>query len=751
VLKIRAQLGFCSGNSGDPIFTETFGTGTSNNNLPFGTTNYTYVNGFPNDGNYTVSNGTFGNGFDWHQIQDHTSGDINGKCFIVNAVNVAGEFYNTTITGLCENTTYEFSAWLINLVRAGSFCSFQPGGTIPIDVRFEIWDNTDTNLLASGNTGNIIETSNPVWGEYGLVFQTLTNQNSVILKMINNGQGGCGNDLAIDDIEFKTCGDTVTVSDASNNSAIRLCSSQTPFSTTLVATPDGTVFSSHFYQWQESTDANVWTDITNATSANITVSGITTTTYYRSKVSESLVNLNNSLCNTISDVFQITVNQAPVAPTTQCWETANLNTTTCSWEITGTQPIAPTGLQCWETATFNTTSCVWDVTGTQPIVPIGLQCWETTSFNTTTCSLEIIGAQPVQPAISCWETATFNNTTCTWEVTGTQPAEPTGLQCWETTSFNTTTCAWDVTGTQSTQPTISCWESTIFNTSTCVWDVTGTQPAEPATQCWETSIFNIATCLWDITGTQPVVPKGLQCWETATFNTVTCVWEVVGTQPGDIFTEDLVFCLGETPTLYANASIPNPKYLWSTGETTEFITVNTPNIYSVEITSPACFFETRTFNVTQAAIPSIDNVASDGRNIVITTSNIGDFVYSLDGDTFQSSNTFFNAKGGMYTIYVKENNCSEIVTATHLHFYIPKFFTPNNDGDNDTFNLSGIEIYGTSQVSIFNRYGKLMKSSNNGPFAWNGTFNSELLPTDDYWYVIIIDGQKFTGHFTLKR
>ena len=71
-------MGFCAGNSGDPIFTETFGTGTTNNALPVGTTTYTYINGFPNDGFYTVSNGTFGNNFDW---QLESSGNFRFRRF----------------------------------------------------------------------------------------------------------------------------------------------------------------------------------------------------------------------------------------------------------------------------------------------------------------------------------------------------------------------------------------------------------------------------------------------------------------------------------------------------------------------------------------------------------------------------------------------------------------------------------------------------------------------------------------------
>ena len=109
-----AQLGFCTGNSGDPIFIETFGSGTTQGPaLPTGTTSYTFTSGSPNDGFYTVSSTT--SFFDWHNVGDHT-GDTNGKCLVVNADFTAGEFYRTTISGLCENTSYEFSAFLINLL-----------------------------------------------------------------------------------------------------------------------------------------------------------------------------------------------------------------------------------------------------------------------------------------------------------------------------------------------------------------------------------------------------------------------------------------------------------------------------------------------------------------------------------------------------------------------------------------------------------------------------------------------------------
>ncbi|WP_179009276.1 gliding motility-associated C-terminal domain-containing protein [Winogradskyella forsetii] len=309
---VHAQLGFCSGNSGDAIFSEDFGAGTENSMLPDGTTTYSYINGFPDDGFYTVSSGSFGNPFDWHAVEDHTPNDTDGKFLIVNAGVTAGEFYRTTVSGLCETTTYEFSAWLFNLIKIPGFCSNQ-GIEIPLNVRFQIWDSTDTNLLASGNTGDVFGTVEPTWGEYGLVFQTLANQDTVILKMINNGQGGCGNDLAIDDIEFKTCGDTVIVTDDIDNTVVTICESDTPYSTTLTATPDFAVFSSHFYQWQESIDGNSWTDIAGETNQILNISA-STSKFYRTKVAEVAVNLTNDQCLLLSDEFQIDVNADPNAP-----------------------------------------------------------------------------------------------------------------------------------------------------------------------------------------------------------------------------------------------------------------------------------------------------------------------------------------------------------------------------------------------------------------------------------------------------
>lgn len=311
------QLGFCTGSKGDPVFKENFGSGTNYGPaLPFGTTNYAYVSsGFPQDGQYTLFYRTNLIAGNWLYSLDHTSDTevdgINGKSLIVNASNVSGEFYKKIVSGLCINTTFEFTAWAINIYNSNSNgCS---GTGIPVNIKFEIWDATETILLKSGDTGNINGTSIPIWTQFGLVFTT-TSQTSVVLKMKNNGTGGCGNDLAIDDIMFRSCGDFTTVtSPLTTGNSYTVCQNSGPINSILNAVTSGTT--SHVYQWQESLDGINWTSITGANSSTYTTPGITTNRHYRAKVAQDIANLNNSYCSTISEEFDF-VFDSPLAPQT---------------------------------------------------------------------------------------------------------------------------------------------------------------------------------------------------------------------------------------------------------------------------------------------------------------------------------------------------------------------------------------------------------------------------------------------------
>jgi gliding motility-associated-like protein len=67
---------------------------------------------------------------------------------------------------------------------------------------------------------------------------------------------------------------------------------------------------------------------------------------------------------------------------------------------------------------------------------------------------------------------------------------------------------------------------------------------------------------------------------------------------------------------------------------------------------------------------------------------------------------------------------------------VTSMYTPNGDGVNDYWYIPDIETYGTIQVKVYNRFGKLVYESQYYKNNWDGTFNSAPLPSASYYYVI---------------
>ena len=123
----------------------------------------------------------------------------------------------------------------------------------------------------------------------------------------------------------------------------------------------------------------------------------------------------------------------------------------------------------------------------------------------------------------------------------------------------------------------------------------------------------------------------------------------------------------------------------------------------------------------------------------------------MDGFNFQTSSIFEAVEGGLYTIYVQDTSDCGVVTQSFFHLVIPKFFTPNGDSVNDVYEPEGLEVFNNVEFSIFNRYGKLLKFGNSNSSSWDGSFQGNQMPEDDYWFVIKADTTQFKGHFSLKR
>ncbi|HSD13687.1 MAG TPA: T9SS type B sorting domain-containing protein [Flavobacterium sp.] len=232
--------------------------------------------------------------------------------------------------------------------------------------------------------------------------------------------------------------------------------------------------------------------------------------------------------------------------------------------------------------------------------------------------------------------------------------------------------------------------------------------------------------------------------------------------------DEAVFCLNQPTvpvTLDAGIGLQNPNlftYLWSPGgETTPSIDVLASGTYTVTVTNSLNCFKERTIVVKDSDIAVIESVyvldLSDNNTITIYVQGDEDeFEYSLDSPTgpFQSSNHFENVTPGIHTVYVNDIDGCGVIPKEILVLGIPKFFTPNGDGYNDTWKIIGMEqgFYTNSKIYIFDRYGKLLKQMAPNGEGWNGIFNGQPLPSTDYWYMLNLeDGRTVKGHFTLKR
>ena len=306
----QAQL--CQGSLGDPIINTTFGAGSNPGpSLSAATTNYQYVStDCPNDGYYTVRNNTsncFGNS--WFSLNGDHTGDAGGYFMLVNASIQPSAFYLDTVRGLCTNTTFEFAAWVIN-VNTPSTCG---GNPILPDLTFRI-EKTDGTLLQSYNTNGIPLSAVPAWKQYGFFFTTPVGVADVVLRIINNASGGCGNDLALDDITFRACGPVLTpfVTGVPSNN-ISFCEG-TANTFQFNCTVSGG-FNNPVYQWQQNINNTGWTDLPGETS--IPLSAVFNTnaapgTYnYRLAVTEA-GNINSVTCRVFSSVISVLINSLPV-------------------------------------------------------------------------------------------------------------------------------------------------------------------------------------------------------------------------------------------------------------------------------------------------------------------------------------------------------------------------------------------------------------------------------------------------------
>ena len=198
------------------------------------------------------------------------------------------------------------------------------------------------------------------------------------------------------------------------------------------------------------------------------------------------------------------------------------------------------------------------------------------------------------------------------------------------------------------------------------------------------------------------------------------------------------------------------QYEWNTGEKTQIIRADKEQTYTVKVTStttPICE-NTASANVRKAKLAEIQNILISNSNVIIRMSFAGDYLYSLDQLNWQISNQFENLKNGSYTVFVKTKLGCALGSKSFSIFSLSNIFTPNNDGVNDTWKISGIENYPNSEIRIIDRNGTMLvnTTTKGEAFEWNGESNGRKLPTDNYWYQIkLSDGRIMEGYVVIQN
>ncbi|MBL7762183.1 MAG: hypothetical protein JNL23_02035 [Chitinophagaceae bacterium] len=307
----------------DVLYKQTFGTGTTMTttipvpSLPLGKTGpgNTQYTGTTTASlgidHYTISNNASnGDPARWISLTDHT-GDPNGQMLLVNADATDNVIYRDTVSVVCPLQQY-------SLFFFGSFpgnSSYQTicngfGGFKYPKVLLRVRDRFSGLTITQLSTASI---TSGAWTQYGMKFIMPNGVSSVILELINDGEGGCGNDIAIDDIQFGTCDALPTVSLSATTSGCM--GGTTTFSSTMADA--SSIFGTVDYQWQVSTDSITWANIPLATGSTYSIASTTATDvnkYYRVIVAAS-GNIGSTNCQYISPGYFLAAKTSSTAPT----------------------------------------------------------------------------------------------------------------------------------------------------------------------------------------------------------------------------------------------------------------------------------------------------------------------------------------------------------------------------------------------------------------------------------------------------
>jgi gliding motility-associated-like protein len=287
------------------------------------------------------------------------------------------------------------------------------------------------------------------------------------------------------------------------------------------------------------------------------------------------------------------------------------------------------------------------------------------------------------------------------------------------------------------------------------------------------------------------------------FGTTVLKWEVVSPNCGT--TSDTIYIINSAAP--SNANVQDTVYacavnqlnittsvpiagtgMWSTASGATFADANSP-VTTVSnlpegwsqiiwtISSPGCTSEADTMTIFktggQQILTNDTTMCIEGFEKFVFTKTPTDSLQTVNW-VFATGNALMNeitadsieltgmVAGTTTLIYEVEHNLCPKETDTlkivltpceDFEPVFPTVITPNGDGKNDLFVIQNLEnIYPNCQVTIFNRYGKVVFESTGYQTPWNGTFKGEKLPMGAYFFKLELnDGSNkvYSGSISL--
>ena len=220
---------------------------------------------------------------------------------------------------------------------------------------------------------------------------------------------------------------------------------------------------------------------------------------------------------------------------------------------------------------------------------------------------------------------------------------------------------------------------------------------------------------------------------------------------------DTTICIGEIVDLLASATggVGDFQYEWSTGTSSSdhlYISPTESSLYEVSVEDDCSNTATASVLVNvEDVVPSFsfEYIGEYGIQVTNQTDNAAQISWGFGDEIVSNQNQYLYEFPGLdswqVTMYVEGPlGCVKSVTEFYnplANIYIPSAFTPNGDGINDVFLMKGHDLK-RFEISIFNRWGDVVFSSNDIEQAWTGSAkNGEFfVPDGVYNYVVTAEG-----------